>query len=289
MPHANPELERIEGFNPSIRVLPTPGRDVGVTALKKRLPIGTTLKSSELREIADHLKEEAFFSARVSIAEVVQKLKTQVEEILGAGEQGMSIPEARLALKEYLPTSGYQAPAGEAGTIADLTTSARQNLVLKTQIEMAQGLGWKVAGQSRAVLDAYPAQELYRAVDKTVPRDWQERWQAAGGTLFDGRLIARKDSEVWQSIGDGAGGYTDTLGNDFPPFAFNSGMDLRDVPRAEAIELGVITAEDEVQPSEVDAGEILSKPEVTDESLRDSLLDTLGGGFSFKEGVLSKA
>jgi hypothetical protein len=46
-------------------------------------------------------------------------------------------------------------------------------------------------------------------------------------------MIAKKDSPIWQAIADGAGGYEDTLGHPFPPFAFNSGMDWRAVPREE--------------------------------------------------------
>lgn len=57
-------------------------------------------------------------------------------------------------------------------------------------------------------------------------------------------MIALKDSPIWAALGDGAGDYTDTLDNPFPPFAFNSGMDWRDVPRAECEELGLIAGDE---------------------------------------------
>ena len=52
-------------------------------------------------------------------------------------------------------------------------------------------------------------------------------------------MVARKDSPVWDKIGDGAGGYRDTLGNPYPPFAFNSGMDWEDVDIDTADGLGI--------------------------------------------------
>jgi len=53
-------------------------------------------------------------------------------------------------------------------------------------------------------------------------------------------MIALKDSPIWQALGDGAGGYRDTLGNPYPPFAFSSGMAWRGVRRERCIEMGLI-------------------------------------------------
>lgn len=52
-------------------------------------------------------------------------------------------------------------------------------------------------------------------------------------------MIALKNSDVWDRLGD-SNTFPDALGNPYPPFAFNSGMDVADVSRAEAERLGVI-------------------------------------------------
>ena len=55
----------------------------------------------------------------------------------------------------------------------------------------------------------------------------------------------------------GAGGYRDTLGNPFPPFAFGSGLAWADISRDEAIKLGLVPGDAKagtpsLSPSEAD-------------------------------------
>jgi hypothetical protein len=97
----------------------------------------------------------------------------------------------------------------------------------------------------------FPALEFLRVYDREPPeKTWKTRWEAACAAANDDkasrvliktrRMAALKASSVWQELGDGAGGYEDTLGNPFPPFSFNSGMDVNEVARTEAVELGLI-------------------------------------------------
>ena len=79
-----------------------------------------------------------------------------------------------------------------------------------------------------------------RTGERKVPRgspdskskSWPERWDMAGGVLVAGKMIARKDADVWSSLGDSAL-FDDALDTDHPPFAFNSGMGWREVPHDE--------------------------------------------------------
>ena len=48
-------------------------------------------------------------------------------------------------------------------------------------------------------------------------------------------MAALKASPIWRELGNGAGGYRDTLGNPYPPFAFGSGLDWTPVGREEAL------------------------------------------------------
>ena len=113
-----------------------------------------------------------------------------------------------------------------------------------------------IAAETPATLEEWPAVELTRFVGRGAPRaDWHERWQAAGdsvgwegaakdaGGFPDWRMVALKGSPIWAALGNGVGGYRDTLGNPYPPFAYGSGLAWADVSRDEAIELGLIDPE----------------------------------------------
>ena len=60
------------------------------------------------------------------------------------------------------------------------------------------------------------------------------------GRALKDRFIALKSSPIWQALGDGVGGFTDTLGNPYPPFAYSSGMDWQAVDRDTCEKLGLV-------------------------------------------------
>lgn len=142
-----------------------------------------------------------------------------------------------------------------------------------TDVTRGAGTFVKEAGDAD-VVEAYPAWELLRIYDRDVPRgfrrdpkgglmpmpgdDWESRWQAAGGELINGRMIALKNDPIWQALGDGVGGYTDTLGNPFPPFAFNSGYDVNNIGRVECIELGLMDEGDVAKPARIDLANLFA-------------------------------
>ena len=99
------------------------------------------------------------------------------------------------------------------------------------------------SGRDSAVLDQWPAQEFFRAFPRTVHRDWLSRWTKAGGHLYNGKMIALKDDPIWYALSD--------FKLPFPPFAPNSGMDVRDVDRGTAMKLGLIDRDRQVSPKKV--------------------------------------
>ena len=119
--------------------------------------------------------------------------------------------------------------------------------MIETNVQTAQGYGQAVAANDPDVIDAFPAQELFRLEDRKEPRDWEARWmeaaQAAGDgyaakALVDGgRMAALKESGIWDQLGSI---WDDSLGNNFPPFAFRSGMWVQDVSYEEADDLGLL-------------------------------------------------
>mgnify|MGYP000865843476 CR=1 FL=1 len=154
------------------------------------------------------------------------------------------------------------------------------DLDFKIQVaeEVSRGAGRYVQqNASREELDAYPALELLRVYDRHVPRgdepggednDWPSRWRAAAQASGDtdalrmldehDRMIALKASPIWSALGEGVGGYDDTLGNPFPPFAFNSGMDCDPVDRAECEELGLLQPGQFVPAADINLNELFA-------------------------------
>jgi hypothetical protein len=208
-----------------------------IAKLRGKTAVTSPLNSDEWADVAFGIRERAFFSATVESARFLSRAQTAVDNLLtGEGYHA----EQRQALRDILAKEGYAAPEGKEGTLQDLASQRRLDLILKTNTEQAQGYAvWK-ADQDPDVLDAYPAQELFRLEAREVPRNWRERWESAGGQLYAGRMIARKDDPVWTAIS--------RFGTPYPPFDFNSGMDVEDISHEEAVALGVIDADTVVQP-----------------------------------------
>lgn len=188
----------------------------------------------------------------MEVASVLQRIRDVVGEIVrgpteadeAAREAGdrpllLSLPEAKARILDELNRVNYRPAPEDEGTIKDFTTDARLDLVVETNEAVVHGHGSWVAAQDPVLLDAFPAQELVRISPASEPRNWPLRWMMAGGTTYGGRMVALKGAPVWEALGNNSL-FPDALGNPYPPFAFNSGMDIRDVSRAEAEELGLI-------------------------------------------------
>src|SRR5690606_41386403 len=94
-----------------------------------------------------------------------------------------------------------------------------------------------------------------------------------------GRMIALNTDPIWEKLGDPSF-FDDGLGNAYPPFAFNSGMDVRDVGRDEAEDLGLIEPNVTLtpQPRDIDA-DLRATAEVRDGWLRQAIEDSGLGRF----------
>ena len=198
--------------------------------LQKAL-VGSDIGSSEWNSIQAAFRDRAFFSARVSSIRLLDAMRTKIVESL---KGNLSASDFRLAIRRELGAIQYD--AGEArGTIKDLMTSARLDLIYNTNREMAQGFMQHLQATNAGALAAAPAYELKRAERRKVPRNWPEIWKSKGGTLYDGRMIALKTDPIWTRIS--------RFGLPYPPFDYNSGMDIFSVSYRECLRLGVITEE----------------------------------------------
>lgn len=258
---------------------PIPFREaLDARAVKQLLP--TELRTQMLDTLPAELRERAMFSAGVTNAELLQRASDHIDTLVaGRGDRA----SARAELKKYLASISYQPTPGEEGSLTDLSSDRRLNLILDTNLQQAQGYGRWMQGQDPAILDQWPAQELVRVRDSEHPRDWLSRWAAAGGKFWDGdRMIALKNDRIWVNIS--------RFGQPYPPFDFNSGMDVQDVDREEAVALGLIDPDIKLLPQSRDFNtDLAATPEVRDAALKDGLLESLGPAFEFLGGILRLA
>ena len=219
-----------------------------IQRIKDLLP--TSLGSDELRSsIASDILRRSVFSARMESARYLARIR----EVCAQVSEGLiNQATARARLLETLSQMGHSPLDG--GGLANPASIRRLNLIIDTQRQMAASVS-RIQTQTPGTLAAYPAWELTRLVGKAVPReDWPARWRNAGesigweGALKD-RFIALKTSPIWQALGDGAGGFRDTLGNPYPPFAYSSGMAWVAVDRETCERLGLSGPEPETVPS----------------------------------------
>lgn len=235
----------------------------------------TELRTSLLQEIPTQLRERAFFSAGVQNATFLDRASRAVDDLLSGKVDRAT---KRLELKRLLEDLGYRPAEGEEGTLTDLGSDRRLNLILDQNLQSAQGYGRWIQGQDSAILDQWPAQELVRVIESKVKRDWATRWAEAGGRFFETRMIALKNDPIWTRIS--------RFGTPYPPFDFNSGMDVQDIDRDEAIAFGLIDRDTELLPQDRDFNQDLqASPEIRSSSLRSALEEHFAGRAAFVDGV----
>lgn len=206
-----------------------------------------TVSASELNQLPAAVRGRSFFAAGLQRADVLSEFKGLVNRLVepegAAPGQSMNVPTAREQIRKLLAQIGYQPDPGKAGTIKDFSSDVRINLILNQNADHLRGYGDWLQGQDEAVLDQWPAQELFRAIEAKVPRPWIVRWAQAGGRTFGGRMIALKTDTIWYRIS--------RFNDPYPPFDYNSGMRVRDVDRDEAEELGLIKPDQILTPNPV--------------------------------------
>lgn len=201
--------------------------------IERKQAVATDLTTREMQTLSRQIRERAFWSATVNNAKVVSAMQRACADF---AKGKLSMSDARLAIQKALDSAGYKPADGTAGSIRDLNTFRRQDLILRTNLEMAQGYARHAEAQED--LDFYPCYELIRIRRARQPRDWKSRWTAAGG-----KMIAEVNDPVWAKIS--------RFGNPYPPFDFNSGMGLRDVSRGEAVKCGAINEDHFAEPEDI--------------------------------------
>lgn len=262
---------------------PLPFREaLDAQAVKSLLP--SALSSAELSEIPARILERARFSSKVRNLEHLSVIDDVANDIT-AGH--LDVATARLRIKQFVASTGYQADESVRGGLQDFLSDARINLQVRMNVQLAQGAGWHQQGQDPDILDAFPALEFQRVGSREQPRkDWPQRWnRARAETITDGatdsssgRMVALKGHPIWTRLS--------RFGLPYEPFDFGSGYGTEDVNRAEATALGLIELDTVIFPD--DRGfnaDLQASPAVRSERLRSAIEGTGIGRFD-DEGVL---
>lgn len=269
-----------------------------VQAVARRGILPTNLASADLGQIDASILERAFFSARVAMAELLSGMRERIMALVAGQQPGpgqyTNPATVRADLKEMLDAMDYQPEEGKAGTIQDLRSDQRLNLIIRTNEQMATGYGQKIQSLDPDTIDQWPAWELVRVEDRKEKRTWVQRWRAAGGTVYpgrtpglsleegfsEGRLIALKTDPIWASIS--------RFGQPQPPFDFNSGVGVEDVDRATTDELGITSPEQTIDAPPINPREMASTAQASGTDLPDDLRQVLvSEGYKFTDGVLT--
>lgn len=208
-----------------------------VDRLRGKRVVPTRLRSAELARLPLAAREEAFFSSGVENARFLDSMKKMIDQELAMLEDaGGTMSKGRFVVeaKARLGALGQE----DSGQLTDIGSRRRLELIHDFQIENVFSKSrWK-QNQNANLRDEFPCQELVRVSARRAPRDWTAIWQAAGGKLYQGRMIAPVDDPIWTEIS--------RFDKPWPPFDYGSGMGVEKVSRAEAEALGVIAPGEDV-------------------------------------------
>lgn len=212
-------------------------------ARKENVP--SELTSDQWFDVPREIRERSFFMSRVVDAEILQRFRDGVEDIL-AGRKGTE--GVAKELRMFLDARGYKAPVGKEGELEDLSSIQRIMVVLNTNVDMARGHARWLRAQ--AALGAFPVRRLYRLEERVQKRDWPARWREAIAKLGDATqaiqihkpdplaadpleewlCYAPYNDPIWQEIS--------IFDNPYPPYDWDSGVYDEVIDKAEAKGLG---------------------------------------------------
>ena len=220
--------------------------------LQKAL-VGSGLDTAGWSKVHAGLRDRSFFSSQVTKANILHAMRQNVADLVKAGK---SPSEVRRDLRAYLGSIGYDpdkdlkpGEQSRRGTIKDLMTKSRLDIMMKTNADQAKGYVSHLRATTTGAILAFPAYELVRVERRKLPRDWSARWAAAAqkvgweGVARRGGMIALKTSPIWAALS--------RFGNPFPPFDFNSGMGVRDVKKSVCREIGLLGKDEQPKIPEV--------------------------------------
>lgn len=200
--------------------------------------IALVASAAEVNNMSEAARQRSFFSTGDLHAHHLAETQKDITQMLAG--KNMTPVRIRERMKARLDKLNYKPE--QAGGMQDLSSDARTNLIIEQNSASARGFAEWRTQQDDTLLTVYPAQELFRAYARKVPRRWHEIWEekrAALGasttaTPASKGFYALKNDPIWKAIS--------RFGQPWAPFDFNSGMRLRQIRADKARELGLLDA-----------------------------------------------
>lgn len=201
--------------------------------IAKKETYAVALTTEQVDRLSREFREKAAWIVGQDETHIIASYYRAAERI-ASGE--LTAAEARRMVREALAEAGYQAEnPGSWGDLKDGT--ARQKLILETNVNKAAGYAWHEAIQEDP---GWAAQRLIRRGHRKQPRDWKARWMQAYATLppeeqakaLATDFVALKDCRIWEALS--------RWGDPYPPFDYGSGMAVEPVGYREAEQMGLI-------------------------------------------------
>lgn len=272
-PQPSPKLLAL---NSSLLPLSSPSIPAALAKLRAKTPVPSSLRSADWAAVPVQIREVSQFSAAVESARVMSAIQSRLEANLSADFTQPKGREAFLRdMRAVMEAEGVGWESVKEGSLLNPRANSRLGLIYDQQTRSARGYAARKIAMDPDMLDAVPAQELVRESAAKTPRDWTQRFRAAGGSLRSGRLAALKTDPVWTSLS--------RFGTPWPPFDFGSHMGLRDLLRPEAEALGLLTPADTLTPDPVP--DYTATAVASSSDISDTLLPFLEAAFGSRLSV----
>ena len=208
--------------------MPSTPQQGALKALRRKHRLAAGLTSAQYSRLPAEIRERALFSACVEEGRLLEQIR---KVCVGVTSGELTEGQAKAKLKQWLERTDYKPEPGERGTIKDLSSNQRLQVIVNTNVMLADGWGREAWQSERQKL--FPANELFRAEPRNQPRNWAQRWTSAGGRIRRGRFLAPFGDRIWTRIS--------RFGHPYHIFDYNSGMHKRMISRQEAKRLGIAT------------------------------------------------
>jgi hypothetical protein len=250
--------------------------------LQKRGVLPREISPAQMNALRRAIQRYSDYLSQDGIKKAVDKITEGLKDIMNPQQvNGVTTGATEGSLRGQLSTL-----VERYSTVEGIGQAINWDFIINTATSIMGGAGRYIADTAPEQMALYPGWALSRFAERETPRgfrvgakgalipvpddDWPARWAEAGaltgydfswepwdGDAQTGRGVALKSSGIWQALGDLR---DDSLGNPYPPFAFNSGFKCGNVSRAECIELGLIDPGDEVNPPEFNLDKLINVP-----------------------------
>ncbi len=259
-----------------------------IKKLGERNVVTSTLDSLAWSAVPTALRERALFSATIENARFLQRAKDALMDWLSGAIETVTLPDGSTTtalamgsraqfvrdMSQFAVAEGMgPLRPGDEGTIKDITSQKRLELIFDTQIRMAHDYGNWQQGMDPNVLDEFPAQRFIRVVDVKEERDMHR--------IFENQVALKTDLNFWLRVNE-------DFGVPWGPWAWGCGHDVEDVDRAEAEALGLIGPGQAVAPAVKDFNDRLQASATgLDPELEQFLGQAFGDQVEIKDGTIS--